>query len=74
MRTGIDFKSFMTIKGKYTLKNPEDVPLFETENDFVRVNNYVVVVSIAPLFMLKFLWHNVSWTEVQSEVYQSPVF
>ena len=45
---GIDFiKSFIDIKNEIILKNLEDISLFDMDNDFVRVNNYVFIVYTA---------------------------
>ena len=45
---GIDFlKTILNFTHKEILKQPDDTPLFETDSDFVRVNNVIVVTYIA---------------------------
>ena len=54
MLQGINFiKTFLNNKEILILKNLEDIPLFNMNSGFVRVNNYLVIVYIAHMLGLE---------------------
>ena len=57
MAKGINFlQSFLNIKDKIILKQLEDIPLFDTDSNFVRVNNVIVISYIAQKLRAEYLW------------------
>ena len=53
---GIDFvKSYCKIKVRDILKKLEDIPYFEQNNKYIRINNVLVIVYIAHKARLEFL-------------------
>ena len=50
------FYGFISIKDSPILKDLEDIPFFESDNDFIKVNNYLVLVYIAHITKMEFRW------------------
>ena len=51
-------KSFIEIKDKQILKSLEDIPILDTDSDFVRVNNFLIFICIAHKIRLEYVWQS----------------
>ena len=54
---GIHFlQSILNITDKHIIKQLEDIPLFETDSNLVRVTNLLVITYIAHKLRAEYLW------------------